>query len=183
MRPGLTIQNLEERLSDLPILPETVDSRAMKLSEEVYELYQWHNGEVDFAEMVQFLSLETSIALRSPYGPAGFFPIFGGEYYFCGITGSQYQECTSPILYYCFETRSRDTSMVSPSLTHLMMAVAECLESFGGISACTMALDSQNDIPNEKFFSDYFNKITQENRKNLAPIYEKYQVNFLNIFP
>jgi hypothetical protein len=183
LRPGLTMQNLEERLSDLPILPETADSSIMKLSEEVYELYQWHNGEVDFAEMVQFLSLETSIALRSPYGPAGFFPIFGGEYYFCGVTGSQHQESKSPVLYYCFETRGHNTSMVSPSLTNLMMAVAECLESFGGISACTMALDSQADIPNEEFFSNYFNLITQENTEKLAPIYQKYQVNFSNIFP
>jgi hypothetical protein len=184
LQPGLTIQDIDQKLSDLSIVSEVDNSETMKLSREVYELYQWHNGEAEVAESVRLESLETSISMRSLYDPAGFFPIFSAEYYFCGVAGSQYQEDISPILYYCFEdgVNNRSTSVVSPSLTNLMTAVAECLETVGGISACTMALHSQGDIPSEEFFPNVFGMLTQENMKKLSPIYEKYQVDYLNVF-
>jgi hypothetical protein len=184
LQPGLTIQEIDQKLSNLSIVAGVGNSEKMKLSREVYELYQWHNGGAEVAESVRLESLETSISLRSLHDPAGFFPILSGEYYFCGVAGSHCQEDVSPILYYCFEdgVNNRSTSVVSPSLANLMTAVAECLEIFGGISASTMALDSQGDIPNEEFFPNIFNTLTQENMKKLSPIYEKYQVDYLNVF-
>jgi hypothetical protein len=184
LQPGLIRQDIERKLSNLSMVAEVDNSEAMKLSREVFELYQWHNGEAEVAESVRFESLQTSISMRSLYDPTGFFPIFSTEYYFCGVVGSQHKEDISPILYYCFENgvNNRSTSVVSPSLTNLMTAVAECLENFGGISACTMALHSQGDIPSEEFFPNIFSTLTQENMKKLSPIYEKYQVDYLNIF-
>lgn len=59
LKPGLTRDEIEEQVKDLPF----------SLPEEVYELYQWHDGSVDrfVFEQYDFLSLKYAIASYSEW--------------------------------------------------------------------------------------------------------------------
>ena len=55
LQPGLTVEEIEEKVKDLPF----------RLTQEVYELYQWRNGMIDngsyFFRYYRFISLEETL--------------------------------------------------------------------------------------------------------------------------
>lgn len=80
LQPGLTIEEIDEKVKDLPF----------RLTQEVYELYQWRNGMIDdgscFFQAFRFFSLEEAIEhsrtvmedIRLLF-PFDWFPIFEFE--------------------------------------------------------------------------------------------------------
>ncbi len=113
LQPGLTRQAIDALVSGLPF----------SLAEEVYELYQWHNGQ-QFSEF-RFGMLESHMYPFMPFTEAldeynqfqaenysqeveggscqfpdagGWFPILGMERYFKASLGTSVGEPTSPIV-------------------------------------------------------------------------------------
>lgn len=145
LQPGLTRQEIDEKTKDLP----------GRLPEEVYELYQWHNGfsqsigvEVSAFNGIEagFCSLEESLdylqKLKNSGCPSNLFLIFwciheGGGDYFAVILGREnfpivhFQEDIEQRLRYgkyCIEQFLLENSPY-PSLTHMIYALAECCQS------------------------------------------------------
>lgn len=140
LQPGLTRQEIDEKTKDLP----------GRLPEEVYELYQWHNGfsdsigiEVSGFNGVQasFCSLEESLhhfqELKTFGCPSNLFLIFwcihefGGDY-FAVILDKQ----SFPIVHFndeidkkYFDEKFLLEAPPYPSLTHMIYALAECCQS------------------------------------------------------
>lgn len=117
-----------------------------QLPEEVYQLYQWHNGSsaeqyIEFLPEYRFLSLEDAIAqyqitveiwgdvseteCHDGWGwIEGWFPVFAedGNFY---IVEGQCQHTTAPIIHF---SEYGDNRLIFNSLTAMIRAIAECLE-------------------------------------------------------
>lgn len=121
--PGLTRIQIQEITKDLPL----------RLSEEVYELYQWRNGTLldrGFFPFMNFYSLEESLKISQ-------FQIEGKIFYPYGLILFS----TDRNFYYIKDSDKRDTNaiwMVNErqegricyvSLTNLILAIAECYET------------------------------------------------------
>ena len=128
----LSLSVIEEKLSQLPF----------HVPEEVYELYQWRNGNPDCGVFVyhRLLNLDTALEysqgindtywlkVRAEDGdPLYLFPIFDfdGEYF--AVSGSDSPNQTTPIFHIGCDDGS--VSFAFTSLTQMMAAIAECYET------------------------------------------------------
>ncbi|MGI2907468.1 hypothetical protein [Tolypothrix sp. VBCCA 56010] len=141
LAPGLTHEEIESKVKDLPF----------RLSVELYELYQWHNGgyscflaaeEQEFVkkssekikafsarEIVHFISLDEALSYAiSRESKAGkhIFPIFAWQNNSeCTLLDSEQRE-TSPIV----DSSTPSEKFISfPSITNMMLYYTRLLES------------------------------------------------------
>ncbi|MEL6462495.1 MAG: hypothetical protein AAFQ91_30445 [Cyanobacteria bacterium J06621_15] len=126
LQPGLTIEEIDEKVKDLPF----------RLTQEVYELYQWRNGMIDdgscFFIYYRFIPLEEAIEhsrtvmedIRLLF-PFGWFPIFEFEGDYSAIICAEEKTEYSLIL----DMYEDDTNIAHPSLTNMMCCIAECYET------------------------------------------------------
>jgi hypothetical protein len=150
-----------------------------RFSEEVYELYQWHDGYIrvgDNANPIFFIPLDYAVVdiVRGhvPYLP--YMPLFtGDECYYVTPEASEGQK-TSPVFGFDGwierEARPRGDfyhNNYAPSISCLMQAIAECARTHDGISAMHM----RGEKPHQELFPDL-----HFGRSALTPIYEKYGV-------
>lgn len=134
-----------------------------KLPEEVYELYQWHNGKFeigDYANPVYFGTFEEGFDLVFKHGFSAF-PIFFGDGCYYAISEATDNLISSPIRLY--ENYVREANIIestyAPNLTNLMKAVAECAENFDVISIYLMDRESKNQLGDRAFLiSNIYNK-------------------------
>ncbi|MGM3308483.1 hypothetical protein ACSQ6I_21325 [Anabaena sp. WFMT] len=100
MRPGLTVQQIEEKLSGLPY----------KLPREIVELYQWHNGGHESFlpspdggyDLQVFFYLDEAISTAMDWNDGIFpnrnaFPLFSVEDVIYWTVGSEEQQELAPI--------------------------------------------------------------------------------------
>jgi hypothetical protein len=124
LRPGL-----EREILDL-----YAEEMNFKLPEEVYELYQWHNGKFvigDYANDVHFSTFEDGFYHVFNNG-FPHFPIFFGDGCYYAVDEVTDNSTSSPIKLY--DGSDEVTSTYAPSLTNLMQAVVECAENYDVIS-------------------------------------------------
>lgn len=125
LQPGLSIEEIDEKVKDLPF----------RLTQEVYELYQWRNGMIDdgscFFKYYRFLPLEETLEesnlFEEAWGlslPFGWFPVFEFEGGFYSVIGAEEKTETSPIIY----TYHR-IDIAYRNLTNMMLYIAECYET------------------------------------------------------
>lgn len=124
----LTYIQIKEMTKELPF----------KLPREVYELYQWHNGtpvNQGLFPFQKFFPLEEAMnfVIKSRQAKVPIYPygliIFGGFKYdrsFYYIPGDEKDKETSPI--WC-SPMGEECEFFYPSLTHLMLMIAECYET------------------------------------------------------
>jgi hypothetical protein len=131
--PGLSPEEIEKKLSELPFC----------VSREVYELYQWSNGNNNGCGVFVYhdlLDLETALtdsqgindscwleAREEDGDPKYLFLIFDfdGEYF--AVPGSDSLNDTAPIFHVCSDDGS--LSLAFTNLTNMMLAIAECYET------------------------------------------------------
>lgn len=138
LQPGLTYGHIDAQVQNLPF----------RLPEEVYQLYQWHNGSsaeqyIEFLPQYRFLSLEDAIAqyqmtvefwgdvseTENHYGWGwfeGWFPLFAEDGNFYMIEGQSQSKTTAPIIHF---SEYGEHKLTFNSLTDMMLAIAECLET------------------------------------------------------
>jgi hypothetical protein len=105
-----------------------------KISEEIYELYQWYNGKFvigDYANDVYFGTFEEGFDRVFNDGYTHF-PIFFGDGCYYAVDEANESLTSSPIRLY--DGGCEVVSTYAPSLTKLMQAVAECAENYDAIS-------------------------------------------------
>jgi hypothetical protein len=111
-----------------------VEEMNFKLPEEIYELYQWHNGKFvigDYANPVYFGTFEEGFD-RVFNDEFPHFPIFFGDACYYAIDKVTDNSTSSPIRLY--DGRDEVLGVYAPSLTNLMKAVVECAENYDVIS-------------------------------------------------
>ncbi|MBD2197706.1 MULTISPECIES: HEAT repeat domain-containing protein [Calothrix] len=147
LKPGLTIEAIQSQIHDLPFC----------LPQEVYELYQWHNGidysnlsknenfhlDINFIPGLDFLPLEEAIKsskeieeFRNEYtSPEDenchkpWFPIFGSDdLEYLIVFGDSVNNENSPIMH-CHLGGGSLPKFQYPNLITFMMVVAECYET------------------------------------------------------
>jgi hypothetical protein len=178
IRPGLDRDLIE-------LYSEEIDFR---FSDEVYELYQWHDGIIkvgDYANPIFFLNLEqTDVWLVRPCSPhPAYLPLFKGHNAYWMIYEASDNQKESSIFMFdgCIECSDHSARSLpghspgkpgheefcpntyAPSITSLMQAMAECARTYDGISA-ELIDGSLQDL------------YISHNRSILSPIYEKYGV-------
>lgn len=139
LQPGLTRGQIDAQVQDLPF----------QLPEEVYQLYQWHNGSsaeqyIEFLPQYRFLSLEDAIAQYQMtveiWGdvsetenledrwvrPEVWFPLFAVDGNFYMIEGQSQPKTTAPIIHF---SKYGDNHLIFNSLTKTMLVIVECLET------------------------------------------------------
>lgn len=141
-------------------------------SEEVYELYQWHDEDIlvgDLANPVYFVSLDSAckdiVQGHCPYRP--YIPLFTGDEAYWVVPEASDSQQSSPLFFYDgFISGGKPTqngifraNTYAPSITALMQAMAECTRIYDGISAYWM------DEP-----------LVGRRTSILSPIYQKYGV-------
>lgn len=119
-----------------------------KLPEEVYELYQWHNGKFeigDYANPVYFGNFEEGFDDVFRWGFSAF-PLFFGDGCYYAIDESTENSISSPIRLYEGYVKEGNViaSTYAPSLTNLIKAVGECAENFDAISIYLMDCEAEN---------------------------------------
>lgn len=127
-----------------------------KFSEEVYELYQWHNGMIELgrvANSIYFISLEQSIYY---YDEERFrlFPIFSGYDHFYAVSEALTDELFPPIYAYeRYDSSQNRLDLYAPNLTSYMQAMADCTEMYDDISANWKGRDVSERIKYRELFS------------------------------
>lgn len=140
LQPGLTCEQIQAQVQDLPFC----------LPQEVYQLYQWHNGSsaaqpIEFLPQNRFLSLEEALDQYQMtveiwrqgisesedwqdgnIRPEGWFPLFAEDGNFYMVEGQPEPRTTAPIIHF---SEYGDYGLVFNSLTDMMLAIAECLET------------------------------------------------------
>ncbi len=138
LQPGLTRSQIDAQ-QDLPF----------RLPDEVYQLYQWHNGSsaeqyIEFLPQYRFLSLEDAIAqyqmTAEIWGDVsetencqdgwgwfeGWFPLFAENGNFYLVEGHSQSRVSAPIIHF---SEYGEHKLTFNSLTDMMLAIAECLET------------------------------------------------------
>ena len=134
MKKGLSRDAIEAKVRELPFY----------LPEEIYELYQWRNGETnpflphpDAWDLATFFSLEEAISQSKEWkGSFHLFPIFSVEDGGYFIVGTKDKCEIAPI--YCNDIPEdvvKQKQPLYPSLTIMMQDLAEELDN-RDISAC-----------------------------------------------
>ncbi len=158
LQPGLTIEEIEEKVKDLPF----------RLTQEVYQLYQWRNGMIDdgscFFRYYRFLPLEDALeelklmkeawSLSLPFGWFALFE-FEGEYF--SAVGAEENTENSPILH-----TYHGIDIAYRNLTNMMLYIAECYET----GACYIGES----------------RIIEENEVTVIDILQKYEPESSSIF-
>lgn len=186
-KKGMSLEEIERRLSFFPF----------RLSNEAYEYYQWagaptgdcrpddwdgfYNNSSTYKcslegllekadDLIHFLSIEEAEKYYSPrnadiYDPKCL-PFVSYENGLLVIVGSLTPAETSPVLQR--EDANKDR-LWFPSLTNMMLAIAESLETVGSIlpSLCTRYED-------EDYGTDEYDKKIRENCKIVEAIAKKY---------
>ncbi|MEM9926153.1 MAG: hypothetical protein AAF915_20775 [Cyanobacteria bacterium P01_D01_bin.50] len=125
LQPGLTIEEIESKVKDLPF----------RLTQEVYELYQWRNGMIDdgscFFQNYRFIPLEETLEesnlFEEAWGlslPFGWFPLFEFEGEFFAVVGAEENSNNSPILH-----TYEGIDLIHRNLTNMMCCIAECYDT------------------------------------------------------
>jgi hypothetical protein len=172
IRSYKTVTGLEIRPGlEREIIELSSEEYSFQLSEEVYELYQWHDGIIEMGDManpVFFVNLDCAISYVCKFEfPC--LPIFIGDDTFYVIHAAEPGQKFSPIYHYNGRIGSGTFvhGAYSPSITSLIQAVAECAKTHDGISASLKSMDgSKEDI--YRYHPKY--------HSILSPIYEKYGV-------
>ena len=137
-QPGLSSEAIEEKLSQLPFC----------VSQEVYEFYQWRNGNPYCGAFVYHCQLDLDLALEYSQGinddywlsvrtkdgdPLFLFPLFDfdGEYF--AVSGSDRLNSITPVFHIGCDDGSVRFAFIN--LTNMMLAIAECYET--GVYAVT----------------------------------------------
>ncbi|HEY9860623.1 MAG TPA: SMI1/KNR4 family protein [Candidatus Obscuribacterales bacterium] len=139
--PGLPLVEIEAKLSQLPF----------RVSQEVYELYQWRNGNpYDGAFVYHRLldlegALEYAAVINESYWlevreqdgtPQYLFPVLGfdGEYF--AIPGGDVSSPHAPVFHIGCDDGS--LSLAFTSLANMMLAIAECYEAgvYANLNGC-----------------------------------------------
>jgi hypothetical protein len=128
LQPGLTREQVEAQLQRLPF----------RLSEEVYQLYQWRNGNprergVEFLPQYRMIPLEEAvIESQSMYevladeDECHWLPFLAMDSNFYAIKGSVEFKVTAPISSFAWML---GLASQFNSLTDMMLAIAECFET------------------------------------------------------
>ena len=125
LQPGLSIEEIEEKVKDLPF----------RLTQEVYELYQWRNGMIDdgscFFSGYRFLPLEEGLEYSKNVGeyidsllPFGWLPLFEFNGGYFAIICSEEQTDKSLVL-----DTFEDIDIIQSNLTNMILYIAECYET------------------------------------------------------
>ncbi len=121
LQPGLTTEEIESKVKDLPF----------RLTQEVYELYQWRNGMIDdgscFFRYYRFLPLEETNLCEEAWGlslPFGWFPLFEFEGEFFAAVGAE-ENTENSLILHTYE----GIDIIYRSLTNMMLYIAECYET------------------------------------------------------
>jgi hypothetical protein len=169
VRPGLEREMIE-------LYSEEYNFR---FSEEVYELYQWHDGFIrvgDNANPIFFETLDYAVKdiVTGHFPNLPYMPLFrGDECYYVTPEATEGQK-TSPVFGFDGYISRRESrprgdfyhDCYAPSITCLMQAMAECAKTYDGISAEHMR-GSRSDI---------YPGGPGPWRSILSPIYDKYGV-------
>jgi len=145
-QPDRPREEIEKKLSFFPF----------QLSDEAYEFYQWagapvgvrwpDDGDGSYSnstyscalerflgtaiDLIQFVSIEEAERYYSPsFHDPKYLPFVSYENGSLVIAGSETQVANSPVL----QREDCDPSLWFPSLTNMMLAIAECLETVGTI--------------------------------------------------
>lgn len=123
-QPGLSSEEIEERLDVLPFC----------VSQEVKELYRWHNGDVMCSPIFGYLSFldldtacEISESLNGIYPQSRYiFPVFDfdGEYF--AIECGEDMTIANSVFHV---SDCHELSFAFINLTSMMLALAECYET------------------------------------------------------
>lgn len=166
MKPGLSPEEIEQLVNKLPF----------RLPEEVYQIYQWRNGDMYMGERanpVYFISLSEAVYQQASFSnrvESPYFPVFLGDGFAYVVRGATERQKYSLIHEY-------DTDLlicgevISPNLANIMQAVAECLEIYGFTSAASMAA-SDDSCTSEEIFNELYKKYSSL----IFPIYKKYRL-------
>jgi hypothetical protein len=153
-----------------------------QFSEELYELYQWHNGLFwvgDNANPISFVSLDMAVGniVTEHFPCLPYMPLFTGDECYYVTPEASVGQKTSPIFGFdgfisARESRPRgyfyyDT--YAPSITALMQAIAECANTYDGISAHFMCYGGK--LQHREIYPNFPKK-----GSILSPIYDKYGV-------
>jgi hypothetical protein len=162
---GLSFEAIEEKLAQLPF----------RVSAEVYELYQWRNGNPYCGVFVYHRLLDLDTALEYAEGindsywlgvrtedgdPPYLFPVFDfdGEYF--AVSGSDHLTHTTPIFHIGCDDGS--VSIAFTSLTNMILALAECYEA--GVYA---VIDGHLTVTDETQFGEIRRKHNPETVQSL----------------
>lgn len=130
-QPGLLLNEIDAKLSALPFF----------VSQEVYELYSWRNGDESYGsvfgylwmltleracEFSEFVNGENLLEMREENEPKYLLPLFDfdGEYF--AVQGGEVLTDLSPIFHV---SDCGDLTPAFINLTKMMMAIAECYET------------------------------------------------------
>jgi|GEM_PF-4723153 len=182
-KPGMSLEEIESRLSFFPY----------RLSDEAYEFYQWSgaptgdsrpddwNGSYNDSstyncalerlleradDIIHFQSLEEMGKIYSPLNASNpeWLPIISAEYSHFVISGSQTQIDTSPVLIINDEPK-----LWFPSLTDMMLAIAESIEATG-----TILPGWFDDPDDEDYGTDTYDEKIREKCSIVKAIARKY---------
>lgn len=127
-----------------------VEEMNLELPEEVYEIYQWHNGRLeigDYSNPVYFPPFEEVFYRVFDWGFKKF-PVFLGDDCHYAIDPVERGQQTSPIRFYDGGGSSQNDSNIfssfyAPSLTNVIKAAVECAEKYDKISIYYGDFDSR----------------------------------------
>ena len=136
LRNGLNRKEIDQCFQEIEFRP----------TDELYELYQWHNGEIilgEYANPVFFVPLKKAISSMKRHHMSHL-PIFIGDaiYYVASPTTGN-TKSSEIYSYDGFGSREFkiNGAAYAPSITSLMQAVSECVRKHNGISPYMMAMD------------------------------------------
>ena len=156
-KPGLEREMIELYVEEMNI----------ELPEEIYELYQWHDGwfEIgDCSNPLHFVPFEFLFD-RFLHCELKRFPIFFGDALHYAIDPVEKGQQFSPIRYSnnSFEQNEYDLTcgIYAPSLTNVIKAVAECIQQHDAISI---------------YHADFSREERNDRSSSMTQIYKKYGV-------
>ena len=170
-RLGLAREEIDRNLKDINFCP----------SEEVYELYQWHDGRIilgDYANPVFFLRLKEAVSCMVNLKVLKL-PIFVGDEIYYVVDCATDAQISSPI--HCYDQYDSseftiNTNAYAPSITSLMQAIVECIKNYDGISAHYMAGDKNLPLAQSSETRDDYRFY----KSLLDPIYARYGIRSLD---
>lgn len=139
LRGGLSAEKIELDLWEI----------GLEVSDELLGLYQWRDGGIkvgDYANPIYFLPLYESIKLLKSHGFSQL-PIFVGDCVYYFAEKSNRGDICSSISCYVDYGAEHQISAYAPNITGLIKALAECAETYDGISAHNMEGDLALKLP------------------------------------
>ena len=176
-KAGMSMEEIEKILSSFPF----------KLSDEAYEFYQWAGAPTGDArpedwdgsyndsstyhcalesllqgvdDIFHFMSLEECMKCTPYFGDDSpeWLPIFSSEYSHLVISGSKIKAATSPVL----KIEDGKAKFWFPSLTNMMLAIAESKETVGTILPKGLEYIGENSADEDYGTEAYKEKICEK---------------------